>query len=188
MGDQKMRGLKLAAFLGGVLMLVSPVAWAGSAAPKELYGKSITVGWSETETGSVADQPMPRTWGRAISMNIYISTAGRAFLRRFGGTTGGFNPHGITNNYGQRTTEAAPGESNKDRFDFQGRSIILYSLFKRGARRISIDFDASATSCKASIITGKEGGKSILRTRAEISSVEIGTVNCSIREGNVFGQ
>jgi hypothetical protein len=186
-----MKGAKHSVILGGVLTLLSTVtcccAWAGSA-PRELCGKSITLGWSETETGSVADQPMQRTWGRAITMDIYISTAGRPFVRRFGGSTGGFGRHGTTNNYGQRTTQAAPGESTKDRFDFQGHSIVLYTLFKRGARRVTIDVDPSATSCKASVITGKEGGKNILRRRVEISSVEIGTVSCSIREGNVFGQ
>jgi hypothetical protein len=171
----------------GTLTLLSAAAHAGSA-PKEFYGKSITLQWSQTQTGKTKDNPIPRQWGRAISINIYISTAGRPFMRQFETTTGGFNPHGITNNYGQVSSEAAPNESNSPHFDFQGRSVLLYWQFKSGVRRIAIDVDGSGTGCKATVINGREGGKDILQTRTEISSVQVGAVSCSIREGNVFGQ
>jgi hypothetical protein len=167
--------------LMGALTLLSTAAHAGPT-PKELYGKSITLQWSETETGKVPDQPTTRPWGRAISMNIYISTAGRLFMRESGNTIGGFNPHGITDN------NAAPGDSKLDHFDFQERSVVAYTQFQSGARRIAIDLDATGTSCKANVIVGKEKGKAILRRRAEILSTQIGAVSCSVREGNVFGQ
>jgi hypothetical protein len=171
----------------GALTLLSAAAYAESVPPKELYGKSITLQWSQSHTGKTLDDPIPRQWGRAISVNIYISTTGRPFMRQFETTTGGFNPHGITNNYGQVTREAAPNESNSAHFDFQGRSVLLYRQFKSGVRRIAIDVDGSGTSCKATVINGREGGKDILQPRAEISSTLVGSVSCSIREGNVFG-
>jgi hypothetical protein len=42
-----MREGKLAIFLLGALTLLSGIAYAGSAPPKELYGKSIIVRWVE---------------------------------------------------------------------------------------------------------------------------------------------
>jgi hypothetical protein len=183
----KMREGELALFFGVGLILLSPDAHAGSP-PKELYGKSITLQWTESRTGKVADQPTTRTWGKAITLTIYISTAGRPFHREFGSTIGGFNPHGITNNFGQVTSDVAPGESKLDHFDFQGRSVVVYKQFQSGVRRIAIDLDASGTSCKGTVINGKESGKSILRTRGEIVSTQIGAVNCSIKEGNLLGQ
>jgi hypothetical protein len=170
----------------GVLMLLSTAAHTGSA-PKELYGRSITLQWSQSQTGKTLDDPIPRQWSRAISVNIYFSTAGRPFIRQSETTTGGFNPHGITNNNGQVTRDAAPNESSPARFDFQARSILLYWQFKSGVRRVAIDVEGG-TSCKATVINGRQGGKDILQTRAEISSTVVGSVNCSIREGNVFGQ
>jgi hypothetical protein len=63
----------------------------------------------------------------------------------------------------------------------------VYTQFRSGARRIAIDLDATATSCKATVVVGKENGKALLRRRAEIFSTQIGSVSCTFREGNVFG-
>jgi hypothetical protein len=73
----------------GALTLLSATAHAGSA-PKELYGKSITVQWSESIVGSVGGEQSTRNWLIPRLMNIYVSTAGRPFVRETeSGTAGG---------------------------------------------------------------------------------------------------
>lgn len=166
------------------------VAHAGSA-PKELYGKSITVVWSETVTQRWLDSDrQEHNTGASRTMNIYISTTGRPFVRLMN-VGFGFNPNRGSSGWRPSLSESAPGEAvAKDRVDFEGRSIVVYRQFRSGARRIGIDLDD--TTCKAAVVNGREGGKNIEWStghgRAEVSSVQIGSVSCSIREGNVFGQ
>lgn len=76
----KMREGKLATIFCSALALVSGVAYAGSA-PKELYGKSIAVTWTESITGKFGPDPVTRNVGRPYQMSIYISSAGRPFVR-----------------------------------------------------------------------------------------------------------
>jgi hypothetical protein len=80
------------------------------------------------------------------------------------------------------------------RVDFQGRSIVVYTEFQSGARRIAIDLDGNGAGCNATVINGKQAGKNIVYQyagtlgRVEIFSIQIETASCSIQEGNVFGQ
>jgi hypothetical protein len=182
----------------GALTLLSVAAYAGSA-PKELYGKSVTVAWSESLTGKFASEQFTRNVGRALEMNIYISTAGRPFARLIVTGTGGVS-HQITaggNVVHSHSSETAPGEaqsaSKGSHVDFQGHSIVVYSQFQSGARQVAIDVDANhAAGCKAGVIIGRQAGNNVVRQSGrgpfEATSVQIGSVSCSIREGNVFGQ
>jgi hypothetical protein len=102
---------------------------------------------------------------------------------------------GVAGHIAGSTSDVAPDGSfsaAKDHVDFEGRSIVVYRQFQSGARRIAIEIDGSGSSCKATVINGREGGKNIVhytgRGRAEVFSIRIGSVSCSIREGNVFGQ
>jgi hypothetical protein len=75
--------------------------------------------------------------------------------------------------------------------DLRGRSIVVYRGFQSGARRIAIDWDGAG--CKASVINGRQAGKNIAQQfggkgQVDVSSIQIGSVSCSIREGDVFGQ
>jgi hypothetical protein len=169
------------------LMLLSTVAHAGSA-PKELYGKSVAVQWSETVTGRSSGEMGDQTVQNFLVthlMSIYVSSAGRPFVRLISSGR-------ISRNGGDSFT--APGQSDaKDRVDFQGRSIVVYRELASGARRIAIDLAGAGTECKAAVINGRQAGGTIAlqmggRGRVEVSSIEIGSVSCSIKEGNVFGQ
>jgi hypothetical protein len=65
--------------------------------------------------------------------------------------------------------------------------------FQCGARQVTIDFGGAGTSCNANIIVARQVGKSTLqqmtsRGLMETSSIQIGTVSCAIRGGNVFGK
>ena len=128
-------------------------------------------------------------------MYVYVSTVGRPFVRvSQTGMDGGLNFKGAMSSVTGKTVERAPGQSSaKGRVDFEGRSIVVYREFESGARRIAIDFEDGNTGCKANIVVGKQAGKESVqltsgRGRFAASSVQVGTVSCSIREGNVFGQ
>jgi hypothetical protein len=177
----------------GVLTLLSAAAHAGSA-PRELYGKSISVAWSESITGRPGGDQTTRNWLRVYLMNIYISSVGRPFVRLTMGGTGNSEKtrgaHG-TGNLSSSTAPDQPSSEATDRVDFQGRSIAVYREFQSGARRIAIDWDGAG--CKASVINGRQAGKNIVQQSGgkgqfDVSSIQVGTVSCSVREGNVFGQ
>jgi hypothetical protein len=175
----------------GVLTLLLAVAYAGSA-PKELYGKSISVAWSQTSIQRLEADQRTRSIGRAVQVHIYISTAGRPFVRTVQGGAPSGVPVGRSGGSGE-TREITPGDSaSNDRVNFEGHSVVLYTQFQSGARRIAIDVDAAGTNCKATVVHGRERGQNIVRTtgvgRAEVISTEVAAVSCSIREGNVFGQ
>jgi len=176
------------------LTLLSAAAHAGSA-PKELYGKSFSVAWSESVTGTFAPEQTTRSFGSAYRMHVYVSTAGRPFVRvSQTGMDGGLNFKGAMSSVTGKTVERAPGQSSaRGRVDFDGRSIVVYREFESGARRIAIDFEGANTICKANVVVGKQTGKEAVqlitgRGRFAASSVQVGTVSCSVREGNVFGQ
>jgi hypothetical protein len=164
----------------GVLTLLSAVAHAGSA-PKELYGKSIAVQWSESISGRMGGDQTMRYWLRAYLMNIYISSAGRPFVQvKAGGTSNGekrFGAHGA----GDLGFSTTPDQSSSGRVDFQGSSMFVYTEHASGASRVAIDLDGAG--CKATVINGRQGGKNIVRQsdgggQADISSIQIGTVSC----------
>jgi hypothetical protein len=123
-----------------VLLSPSAIAYAGSA-PKELYGKSIAVQWNESLTGRQAADQTTQNWLTSGQMSIYISSAGRPFVRR--SVRRMFAGRGRTGvGAGARSFDTPPDQSTsdaKDRADFQGNSIVIYSEFQSGARRIAID-------------------------------------------------
>jgi hypothetical protein len=143
----------------GVLTLLSAAAHAGPA-PKELFGKSVTVTWTETRSQRFQSEQQVRNVGVAMQMNIYISTAGRPFVRLNSSGMAGRNYHEQFRGTTTRT-EQAPGEATTEHVDFDGRSIVVYQQFRSGTRRI--DIDAKGTVCRATIVNGREGGKDIER-------------------------
>jgi hypothetical protein len=180
-----------------VIAALTPLSAAAHAesAPKELYGKSIIVTWTESVTGKLGGEEVTRNFVKSYQMSIYLSTAGRPFMRLIQGGAGVGNHHlqGIGGVAGQ--LENSPDASQHEiHVDFAGRSIVVYREFESGAHRIAIEFDGTNTNCKATVVNGRQAGKKGLVQvssrggRTEVSSIEVGTTNCSIREGNVFGQ
>jgi hypothetical protein len=180
----KMREAKLATFLAAGLTLLSAVAYAGSA-PKELYGKSITVAWSEARTMKFESEQLVRNTGTAVQMNIYISTSGRPFVRSLATVS----PAMVTTSnwaVGLRPSRKPLRVKQPQKTTSTSRDARLLC----GARRVSIVLDG--TTCKATVVNGREGGKNIKQYSnrfggAEVLSVQVGAVSCSVREGNVFG-
>jgi hypothetical protein len=180
-----------------VLTLLSGVAHAGSA-PKELYGKSIIVRWSESLTGVTRSEQVPRNVGRADQMDVYVSVTGRPFVRMMEtGYAGASHQMEMGGSVGvlSRSAETAPGGSTSrsaDRVEFQGRTIVVYREFDSGARRITINVDTATQNCTAAITHGRQAGSKVVskvgsKGYFDATSIQIGNLSCSIREGNVFG-
>lgn len=76
-------------------------------------------------------------------MLVYISTAGRPFVRLRQASFGSFRT-GTMSSYATSSmrSDTAPGQSAvNDHVDFEGHSIVVFREFQSGARRIAIDFD-----------------------------------------------
>ena len=178
-------GIRWFCVLGlGVVWFSPEAAWAG--APKELYGKSVTVTWTESrETRTVGEEAWRRVDGTE-TFNVYVSEAGRVFNR-----TSTANRGGSADGKGE-----IAGQGNRS-VNFSGRSLVALWQIGRGgaATRIAADFDAGFSGCSAQVTRAREAPGAIVRTYSgiikhdiDIRSHQVGSVSCSIRTGNVFAQ
>jgi len=162
----------LATFLA--TWLSATAAMAG-AAPKQMYNKSIDIYWGEnTSNKRVADGVVVNTSGTIQSI-VYISSAGRPFIRISGG-----------NSRASRMSEIGPDVA-KIGTDFRGNQLVLTGGRMVG-RQITVTFDASFSSCTASVRAGTNGAhpKWIGFDGApyELLSISVGSASCSIKDGN----
>jgi hypothetical protein len=163
-----------------VLASLLPVTQASAGgSSRQLYNKSITIFWGETTSNKrVSDGKMVASDGK-LTRVIYVSSAGRVFIRVAGGNSGGSN----------HSFEVSP-DAAKGRTDFHGSELTYYSVNQAVVRRISVAFDAAFSGCSASITAGKNGSspKWIGFDDAEyyLLAINVGAVSCSIREGNAF--
>jgi hypothetical protein len=150
---------------------------AAHAAPEGMLNKSVTVAFTVTIPARGADgstQANPR----AVTRTIYISSQGRVFARadrRVGKNS--------------QTTEKGPGEVG---LRVSGNSITGVLPFPSGASQLTVNFDASFSSCTAQVIMGAERGKPIVykglngMTYTQTGPVQVSSVSCSVRSGNAF--
>ena len=174
----------LALAIVGLSAIVSTAAHAGP--PPQLLGKSVVVNWSETRSQRSGDNPDYRTVDASHTLIVYVSSAGRVFIRQVNRTKSGSGK-----------MDQGPGESGSATtsrtasFDAQSMTVIGESI--GGARRTTAKFDNSFTTCTAIQGTGFQEGKthvsisSITKKRVEIRSVVVSGVSCSIQSGNAFG-
>jgi hypothetical protein len=154
-----------------------------AAPPKDLYGKSISITWTETREQRPVGEEAWRQVAGSQTLNMYVSEAGRVFNNQSYSTRGGS---------AERTGEIAG--SGKRSINFNGRSLlILMPHGTGGATRITADLDAGFSSCSAQVTRAKESEGTIIRNYSgiikrvnEIRSIQVGSVSCSIRSGNVF--
>lgn len=184
---------------GALVVLASLAALASanaaSSPPRQLYGKSIVVSWTETRSQRLASEQGPfRSVSVSMQRSIYISTEGRPFLRT-----------NVTANLGRRAASGkaeavGAGGTNFSggprSLQFRGNSIVMTGEFKASARRVEINFDSSFQNCSAQAITAKQVGAKMAVWRGiaaqgallEIESVSAGPASCSVRSGNVFAE
>jgi hypothetical protein len=176
------------------LTLLSATVHAGSA-PKELYGKSITVRWSETYSGTFKSDGISRSMGSAVQFEIYVSSAGRPFARETRSMSGAYSHQERMGGAHVRGVKESSPESNSaaaHHINFSGHTIEVLQEFTSGAGRLAINVEPAGNACSASVIVGKQAGSQVIERKNArgplvASSIEVGAVSCAIREGNVFG-
>jgi hypothetical protein len=174
--QHKFRILCFAGFLG-----ITP-AMAGGAPPAAL-DKTVTLSWSTSGTGKRPDGS-PISFTNLNTRVIYISSAGRPFLRK--------QISSSSKKYA-RGADIGPDQSASSggNVAFQGNMLVGTEAFASGARQYRVTFDASFTSCSLSVVEGKSGGAKIKRrgpdgVMYEIDSVGTGSPACSVQGGNAF--
>jgi hypothetical protein len=164
--------------------------------PAPLLGKSVTVNWTANRQQRFegSDEIVFRVLRG--SLNVYISTAGRAFTKElvvFNG--GGSGQRGG----GSVESDQAPDDSRNSTggryiVHFEGGALLVDSPYIAGSRRVSIAFDAGYGSCNARVVFSREGDTGLIRMRSAINgrrfdvmSIQTSAPSCSVKSGNVFG-
>jgi hypothetical protein len=172
------------------LLIALPSDALAQSAPAALRGKSVIVSWTEARSLRFVGERDFRDTRTPRSLSIYISSTGRPFTRNSvspGGQTGSADYVGVTG-------ASQSGGTRQTRF--LGRSLeSTVSMTSGGARQIAISFNDSYTSCEARVITAKQVGADVIRSRSLVSgrpiefrSVSVSGTTCAMRDGNVFGE
>lgn len=166
--------------LGVAASLVATSA-ALAAAPQAALNKTVTVTWGTSGTG-VSETGQSRSFNNINTRTIYISSAGRTFLRmRLRGTKV------------ERGAERGPGDtSGGSSVRIDGNRLIGVESFQSGARQWIATFDPSFSSCSLSVIDAKAGGANIKRRGPDgamwtLSNVTTSAPSCSVQSGNALG-
>ena len=188
-----------------LFFLSFPTAGAAAPVPRQLYGKSVSVSWTQTEA------QLNETTGRfvnsrsEITKTFYFSSVGRIFAS-----------HSVRSPYGSRTFEQVGSEPPKVQrpilatgsgqgsrgmsagtfrdLHFEGRTFIaIQRIGENGARRTAIEFDQNFGSCTFTVVFGSDNGKPIRRIgwngeALVIFSETRSQSSCVIRDGNAFAQ
>ena len=171
------------------LMLAATTSSA-FAAPAQLYGKSVTVSWSEQRMQTTAMSAAPQAISAFAQLQVYVSDKGRAFTRVSMSVSNARNNRTRSGN-----RDSVQGEGSARAVNFGGNSMTVTApRGNAGALMIAVKFDASYQSCSAQVITGKSGGAQSTRVHSMINgamidvySVHTSGESCSIQSGNVFG-
>ena len=160
------------------------VALTGSPAfaevPAAAMNKTVTISFTSTGN-SKGPEGQTKGFSTSVSRMIYVSTAGRLFMR-----------HTASNAKASRGGDFDPNDAHagKGDFHFQGDKLVGVIPYAAGARQITVTFDPNFSSCTASVIEGHTGG--IMRRKGpngvmyELSGVTTSSPSCSIQSGNAF--
>ena len=168
----KMGGLAALAVLGAA------IGGTAQAAPQQLLNKSVVVSLSVLTPARSSDGMAVTSTPRAVTLTFYVSSQGRVFSR--------------ANQSVSRladSTNRAPGEAS---VRISGNSLIGVWPLPSGAAQLTVNFDASFSTCTARVIMGAEGGKPIVfkgmdgRTYTQTGPPQVSGVSCSMRAGNAF--
>lgn len=158
---------------------------AAAASPPQLRGKSIIVSWGEQRSQRNVGEADFRSVAIQHDFRVYVSAAGRVLSRLTN-----------ANRRGSGSSEQIAGEGGSTRAtEFTGQSMIVTrARSKGGARRITVEFDATFGSCRAEVVRAKQVGSATTISRSlitgrlvEIRSVTVSGASCAIQGGNVFG-
>ena len=165
-----------------VILLVS-TGLVRAEPPSQLYGKSVVVTWTDTRSQRDGDNPEFHTVSGSHVLTVYVSTAGRLFIRQINTTQAGS---------GHR--DQAPGDKGVRTAVFEGQSMTVFGQNRGGAQRTLVHFGSGFSSCNATTGLGFEHGQTsvsmspITGKRVEMRSLTVNSVGCSVRSGNAFGE
>jgi len=167
-----------------ILSGLTATALAGSA-PKQLYNKSILINWVEQVSERAADGRVTTPTINS-SRTVYVSSAGRLFVK-------GNRNINNRNFQGNKDIAVGPERSGGGSLNFQGDRLVGTAVFDGGARQLAASFASDFSSCSASVVYGKAGGapakwKGFDGVMREMISVNVGSVGCSVRDGNALAQ
>ncbi len=187
--------MKISAARAFSICLVS-LSWCGGAqvfaqAPAGARGKSVTTTWTETRLQRLGGIGEFSEKSVSQSLSAYISSEGRVFAKRTAFTTGrrGRSKTGQVSSVGEKTEAGGGSQAGT----FRGASLVVTNQFGGGLRMAKIDFDASFSSCTATVILGREHGQTargrsiVSGATLEIKSASVSNTSCSVSSGNVFG-
>lgn len=154
---------------------------ASLAAPAGLLNKSIRISYGAYIPGRTADGRINRS-GRKVSVTLYISSAGRIFLKGLA-RAGHFG----------RDVQAAPDRTARG-FHFAGVTLVGARVARFGniAAQLKVSFDSSFQTCNADVIVGGAGGAPISwigldgERYTATGHPSISDVSCSVQDGNAF--
>lgn len=165
------------------LCLAVLVPTACSAAPQQLYNKTVRVYWAQSMTMKLLASGQQISATPRFERTIYVSGSGRTFVRGHAVGTGMVAP--------ARTVEKGPEESTTR--IFQGDQIVMVGQRPGDgvATRVVVSFNPSFSSCTASVIVGKIGPNpkitGIDGSPRELIDVSASSPSCSVSEGNGLG-
>lgn len=165
----------------GALAALTP--HAATAAPKQLFGKSIIVSWTEQREQRQGGWSEFRPVTISGKFSAYVSTQGQLF-----------NRISMTNRRGASGSRERVGSGSHANISFQANSLIAIQASDGGARRIVVTFDPAFATCTAEVIRGKQAGAGVIRTgsiiypgmKIEIRSVHTTGIGCTMSDGNIF--
>ena len=176
-----MNAMRVAACAMLVALAASP---ALAEVPPAAMNKTVTISFTATGTAKKPDGTTT-PFNTSVTRMIYISTAGRLFMRHTASNAG------LKATRGGDFDPVAQGAGKGGSFSFQGNKMLGVLPYQGGARQISATFDANFSSCTASVIEGNTGSGSFKRKAPngvvmEISNASTTGVSCSVQSGNAF--
>ena len=171
-------------------ILVLAVTTSGAfAAPAQLYGKSVTISWTENRMQTTDRSAAPVSKTAQGRLSVYVSDKGRAFSRVSMAVDRGRRGTG----FGQR--DAVQGEGSARSVSFSGNSMTVAApRGDAGAMMIRVTFNLGFSGCSAKVVSGKSSNAAYTRIHSIVTggtydfySVQTSGESCSIQGGNVFG-
>jgi hypothetical protein len=135
-------------------------------APAGAMNKTVTISFTATGTAKRPDGTST-PFNTSVSRMIYISSAGRLFMRHTASNAG------LKATRGGDFDPAAQSAGKGGSFGFQGNKLVGILPYAGGARQISATFDANFSNCTASVIEGNAGSGSFKRKAPDGKVYEI---------------
>jgi hypothetical protein len=148
--------------------------------PSQAFGKTVTFTYTVSIPTKLPNGNI-RTTSRTETRTIYISSAGRMFLRN--------NRHNSAN--ASETVEQGPDKTSGS-LRYADGAIVGAVMMVSGAYQCKIALDAGFQSCNATMIFGKSAGettrkwKSVGGEMLESAGKGSVTTSCSVATGNAL--